>query len=463
MNAQVKRLLPVTFSIAIPIALQSLVGFAVNMMDTVMLGQLGDVMLSASSLANQVFFIVSLAIGGIASGANVLVAQAWGKHDIQKIHRVLAYTYRMALGLVLVVSALALIFPRPIMSIFTTDAEVITQGTVYLKIIAWSYLFYGLTAVTTGVLRAVHTVKIAMFGSALAMVVNVFLNWVLIFGKLGAPKMGIAGAALATLIARICEFLLILWFVYRKEDKIGIRIRKLIPTDRSLLKPYLATSMPVIINEVFWALGESVLAMILGRMGTEVVAANSICSVMNQLANVLVQGATAATCVIIGNTIGAGKLDELPVQKRYFQIFAVTMGLLAGLLIFVTRGPIIGFYNVTETTRIYASQLILITAIIQPFQAFQITNMMGVLRGGGDVKFAMMNDLIFLWCVTLPLGFLTGLVLHCPVWLVFCCLRIEKIGKGITSELRLRKGKWVHNMVADSSVSDAPSGEAAAS
>ena len=443
-----KSLLSLTFSIAVPLALQSLIGFAVNMMDTVMLGQMGDTQLSASSQANQIFFIISLAVAGIADGANVLVAQAWGKKDMRKVNSVLAYTYRVGLGFIVLMSLIALIFPTQVMTLYAKDADVIAEGAIYLRIVAWSYLAYGITTITTGVLRAVHTVKIAMIGSAVAMVANVVLNYVLIFGKFGAPKMGIAGAAVATLIARILEVALIIWFVYFKEDKLKIRIKNLVPRDKSVLKPYIKTSAPIIINELFWGIGESLVAVVMGQMGKAVVSANSICGVMNQLASVMIHGITAATCVVIGNTIGASEYDKLPAMKKYFQKLALIMGVIAGVLIFAARAPMISLYNVADVTKEYANQLILITALIQPFQSFQITNMTGILRGGGDTTFAAANDLIFLWLFTVPLGFITGLWLKLPVYVVFICLRLEKIGKAITSEIRLRSGKWIHNMVS---------------
>lgn len=274
-----------------------------------------------------------------------------------------------------------------------------------------------------------------MYGSLISMGLNVLLNWVLIFGKLGFAPMGVKGAAIATVVARIAESIVIVIYLYTKENNLHIRVRTLLQSDRTVLGPFFKTSAPIIINELFWAIGESVIAATMGQMGTEVVSANSICSVMNQMATVFVQGATAATCVIVGNTIGAGKLDELPRQKRFFQTFVLIMGTVAGLVIFFTGDFVISLYDVSAVTRQYASQMILITAVIQPFCAFQITNMMGILRGGGDVRFAMFNDLIFLWCVTIPLGFLGGVVWKLPVWLVFCLMRVEKVGKSITSEL----------------------------
>ncbi len=456
MKTESKTLSSLTLSIAVPIALQSLVGFSVNMMDTVMLGQLGEVELSASSLANQVFFIISLAVGGVADGANVLLSQAWGKKDYGRIHGILGYMYRVAFLFILAVMVLALAAPGPVLSIFSKDMGVIEQGKEYLRIVAVSYLFYGFSAATTGALRAVHTVKIAMAGSILSMVVNVTGNWILIFGNFGAPGLGIKGAAIATVLARFCEMLLILLFLWKREDRLRIRVKKLIHLDRSLADVYFRTSAPVIANELFWSLGESAIAVVLGRMGTQIVAANSICGVMNQLATVFIRGVTAAACVIVGNKVGAGERQVLPELKKYFQRLAVGMGAAASLLIWISYPFVLQFYQVGSDTLAYAQQFTWITAVIQPFQALQITNMMGLLRGGGDVRFAMANDMVFLWGLTVPLGFICGLWLQVPPAVVFMLLRVEKIVKAVTSELRLRSGKWIHDTLTERKTSGPP-------
>ncbi len=433
--------------IAVPVALQSVVAFAVNLADTVMLGQMGEVQLSASALANQVFFIVTLAVGGIASGTSVLTGQAWGRKDTASIHKILAYAYLCGVAFALLASATAIAFPAAVMRAFTNDAAVVAAGAGYLRIVAFTYLLYTVTTVTGGVLQSVHTVRISMLASVAAMAINISLNWVLIFGKLGAPALGIQGAAIATLIARVCEFSIMVWYVRFKEDKLFIRFGKLLPLDKTLAKGYFHTTLPVLANELFWALGEAALAMVLGRMGTEVVAANSICNSAVQIASVLSRGVTTAACVIVANTVGAGKTDELPAQKRYFQRVSVGLGLVAGALVFCCRPLLLALYNVGPVTLAYAGQIILIEAVLQPFRYFQIMNMMGILRGGGDVRFAMLNDLIFLWGFTVPLGFVCGLVLHWPVAAVCVVIKFDQVIKAATSEWRLRGCKWVHNTV----------------
>lgn len=442
------------FSIALPISVQNLINFAVNLMDTVMLGQLGEMPLAASSLANQIFFVVTLVVYGIGGGANVLAAQFWGKNDTVSIHKILTYAYWTAAGFALTVSAAAICIPGVLMRLFTHDKEVIALGTEYLRIVGWSYLLFTITAVTLCILRAVHIVKIAMVLSCASLCVNVALNYVLIFGKFGLPMLGIKGAAIATLCARAVEFLLLLWFLWKKEralclwgyvmERIG-RITERNPKEekysdgQELWKLYLSTSVPVIINELFWALGEAAVSMVLGRMGTEIVSANAIYANISELSGVVVSGMNSAACVIVGNCIGAGAFTELKEHKKLFQKVSVVVGLFGMMIMLICRGFVIDFYKVSDATKIYAGQIMLIGSVVELCRSVQTMNMMGLLRGIGDVKFAMFNDLLFLWGFTIPLGAVAGLVWKWPVAAVYVALKLDQYLKIFTSEYRLRK------------------------
>lgn len=444
-----KERIRLLLGIALPIAMQNLINFAVNLMDTVMLGQLGEVPLAASSLANQVFFIVTLVVYGIGGGANVLAAQFWGKKDKEAIHQILVYTYRMTAAIACVITMAAICFPRQIMRLFTKDAAVITMGADYLRIVAWSYLFFAATTVTLCVLRAVHIVRIAMILLAISLCVNIGLNYVLIFGKCGMPVLGIRGAAIATLCARVVESILLLIYIYKKERKLNLW--RMFSADKNssddrpeLFHIYISTSVPVILNELFWALGEAVVAMILGRMGTEIVSANAIYANISELSGVVVSGMNSAACVLIGNLIGAGNYGQLKKDKRLFQLTSVVVGLLGMIIMLFCRGFIADFYQVTEVTRVYAKQIMLIGAVVELCRSVQTMNMMGILRGGGDVRFAMYNDLIFLWCFTIPLGVIAALVLKWPVMYVYIVLKLDQCLKIFTSAYRLRGKRWIH-------------------
>lgn len=451
----------ILIGMALPITLQNLINFAVNLMDTVMLGQLGEMPLAASSLANQLFFIVTLVVYGIGGGANVLIAQYWGRKELPPIYKTLSYTYAVAIGFAMVMTLLAIGMPQTIMKLFTNDQAVIQKGAEYLQIVGWSYLFFTATTVTLCMLRAVQIVKIAMVLSTVSLVVNVCLNYILIFGKLGMPRLLMEGAAIATLIARITEFVILILYICFKERKINLweyyksQIRKIVKRnvertiydgDRLSWKTFYSTSIPVVMNELLWAVGDAVVAMILGRMGTEVVSANAIYANISELSGVVVSGAYSAASVMIGNVIGQGDFEELAIQKKLFHGISIALGIAGMTIMLVCRGFITDFYNVTSVTKIYVEQIMLVGAFVELCRSIQTMNSMGILRGAGDVKFAMLNDILFLWGFTIPCGIIAGLVFKWPVICVYIVLKLDQFLKIFTSEYRLKGTRWLHRI-----------------
>ena len=446
MNEDMTQLRHNVLSIAVPLALQGALGLLVNLADTIMVGRIGSAALAGVSQANQVFFILAMTIPGVAAGAGVLLSQAWGAGDIDRMHRILAYAYRVAVLFSLFLFLLAALWPRQVMRIYTTDKAAVALGTRYLRIVAWSYLFYTMTTITTGVLRCVQTVRICLYASIVSLLLNIAGNYILIEGHLGAPALGVVGAAIATTTARIGEFIIILIYTWRYEDKLHIRLRYLRKLDPSLARTFYGTAIPVICNEMFWGFGVSAQAVVLGRLGNEVVAANSIAASVTQLSTVIYQGTAAAACILIGNRIGAGQYAAIPVLKKYFQKLALVIGL-SGTVVILALTPFVQtIYHIDQPTYVVTRQLLHVCAFIVPFMAFQFTNMMGMLRGGGDVRFQMTNDLVFLWGLTVPLGFLSAFVLHLPVIGVFLCLKCDQVIKCFTSEWRLRCCAWIHDM-----------------
>lgn len=432
--------------IALPISLQNLITFLVGMMDTVMLGKLGEVELSASSLANQLFFIFMISGFGLANGANILIAQYWGKRDIKTIRRIFAIIYKFSLVLGLLFGLTAFFFPEAVMSIYTKDRAVIEQGVSYLRIVAPCYLFYCITSPTLLMLRSVHTVSIALVVNITSLFVNVFFNWVFIFGNLGAPAMGVAGAAVGTLIARFCEVLMVVIYMAFFEGKVRLSLRELLSFDKSLLPDIRANVLPVTANEVLWSTGASAIAVVVGRMGTAYVAANSISSVLNQLVTVVIFGMASAAAVIIGNTIGQGDMQKTRERAGSFMTLAVIMGVIAGTATFFARPLVLSIYNVSDETKAIAMQIMAAMSIVVFFQSIAATSMMGVLRGGGDARFVMIADVIFLWTMAVPLGSLCGLVLRLPVWLTFFALRVDEVLKCIAAMRRLSGESWMRDV-----------------
>ena len=444
-----KRFYRLLFSIALPIAVQNLITFMVSMVDTLMVGALGEIQLSAVSIANNLFFVLTILMFGLAGGSNIMISQYWGKGNVKTIHKILAIMYRVCLLITGIFIFIALFLPKYFMGIFTTDKAVIDFGASYLRIVCRGYLFYSITNCTIMMLRSVKTVSISIIVYTASLVVNSILNWILIFGNLGAPELGIRGAAIATVCARITEFSIVLVFMFIYERKIGLKLEHLLKLDKEILKDYVGLCTPVLCNELLWAIGASMISVIVGRMGTEVVAANSINGVAHQFVTVFIFGMSNATAVIIGNTIGEGKKEKAKEYAYSIGIFSVVMGCISGLMILLIKPFVVNFYNVSYSTKLIAMEIMTVTSGIIVFQSLASNFMMGVLRGGGDAKFVLINDLIFMWLVAIPGGFFVAFVLELPVALVFLVIKCDEILKSLTSVYRVISGKWVNDVTKD--------------
>ena len=430
-------------NIAIPIALQNLITFSVSMADTVMVGRLGEINLSAVAIANHLQFILMVLIFGVGGGASVMASQYYGKKDIDSIHKVMSIMYRLCIIITIIFILIAIFIPKQFMNIYTTDKEVILQGVKYLKILSISYIFYSLTNCTISVLRSVKTVRISLLVYSISLIVNIFFNYVFIFGKFGIKPMGVQGAAIATVISRFSEFITTLIFIIYFEKKINLKFKYLIKLDSKVIKVFTKTSTPIILNELFWAIGSSMISIIVGRLGREVVAGNSINNVTNQFATLFIFGLSSASSVIIGNTIGKGDYEKAKEYANTICILSFVMGILSGAIILLLRPFIVNLYNVSDYTKYIAKQIMISTAILAIFKSSSSNIMMGVLRGGGDNKFVFITEMIFMWLVSIPLGFYGAFVLKLPVFIVFLIIRSDEILKSIAGLLRVRSGKWI--------------------
>lgn len=433
-------------AITIPIALQNLIGFGVNMMDTVMLGSLGEKQISASALANQPFFVLMLFFFGLSSGASVLTAQYWGRNDTAAISRVFSVAIRASLLFSAVFAFVVITFPAFVMSLFTNDREVIRLGVQFLRIIGFSYLFSAFSTPFLNMIRSVESVRIPLLINFITFIFNTALNWVLIFGKFGFPAMGIRGSATSTLLARMLEFVLACLFAFRFDKRVRMRVRDLFRLDRQLLQDFLHYSLPVIINETLWGMGMTMQSVIIGHIGSQAVAANSIAGVVQKLASVLTFGLANAAAVMVGKEIGAGN------EKRAYSVaqtllwLSVGAGVLASAVILLLRGPAVDIYHVSDEVRMLSRQIMMVFSVIVFFSAFNTSNVVGVLRGGGDTRFAMVLDISCMWLIALPLGALAGLKFHLPFPLVFFILFLDEPVKFFIGILRFRTGKWLRNV-----------------
>lgn len=429
--------------IAVPISAQKLITVSINLMDTVMLSSMGDAQLSASSLAGQFVNLFEICCMGIGMGASVLTARFWGMKDKRSLQKTVTIMLYFCMLFSTLFTAVTLVAPGDIMRIYTPDREIIAYGSDYLRWLLPTYYCMGLSLTCTIVLRSAGEVRLPLVSSIMAFFINIFFNWVFIFGRLGAPRMEISGAALGTLIARAFELIVICGFFFFRDQKIGYRLAALRTDCRDLMGEYLRISIPVLISDSLLAFGNNAVAMVMGRIGRTFVAANSVTTVVQQLSTVLTQGLSNASAIITGHTMGEGNFDKAQRQGYTFLGLGFLIGCIAAVLIMLLRGPIINYYQVTAEAKLIAGELMNAISFIIIFQTMNSILTKGVLRAGGDTKFLMIGDVLFLWVASIPLGALAGLVLKWTPFWIYTMLKIDQIIKCVWCFFRLKSRKWM--------------------
>jgi len=429
--------------IAGPIALQGLITSGVNMMDTLMVGKLGQTELSAVSLANQFITIFHIFCMGIGMGASVLVARYFGMGDRPSLKKTVSIMLRLCFLMAAIFSVITLCFPLSIMRIYTPDPTIIETGAIYLRWSVLAYVFLGLSLTCTIVLRNVGQMALPLITSIGAFMVNVGANYLFIFGKCGLPAMGVAGAAVGTLIARIFEFAMICGYLFFKDRAIAFRLPDLFKPVGVLWKEYIRISIPVLISDAILAFGNNAVAMVIGRLGEDFIAANAVTAVTQQLSSVMIQGFSQSGAIVTGHTLGEGDREKAHRQGYAFLGIGLVFGLIAASLVMLLSGPMIRAYELTTEAQHIARQLMWSISVIIVFQATNSIMTKGVLRGGGDTKMLMLADNIFLWIASVPLGILAGLVFHLPAFWIYFALKIDQVLKAIWCVIRLQSGKWI--------------------
>ena len=428
---------------ALPIAAQQLITVGVNMADNIMLGQLGEAPMSGATLANNFITVFQIMCMGLGMGASVLVSRFYGMKNQTNMKKAVCIMYRLLFLIASIFAVVTFFFPAEIMGIFTSEEEVIKQGTGYLLISIPCYFLNGYAVTTSLILRSVGKATIPLFSSCCSFFINIFFNWVFIFGKLGAPEMGVKGAALGTLIARVVEFTITMGFLLLRDKHIGLRIGDLTISVKELLPEYIRISIPVLISDTLLGLGNSAVAVVMGHIGSTFVSANSITTVVMMLSTVVIQGICQASCTITGITLGEGQIEKAQNQGYTFAALGFIIGGIGAVIILLLSNVIVDAYNITEETRELAVSLMHALAFVIWFQATNSILTKGTLRGGGDTKFLMVADIIFLWIFSIPLGALAGLVLHLPGFWTYILLRIDQFIKCAVCIWRLKSGKWI--------------------
>ena len=444
-----KKFLKSLWILAVPIVIQNFIMSSLNLVDNLMIGNLGEEAIAAVGLANQYFFVFMLCITGITAGASIFMAQYWGKKDTEKIKKVL--------GLALIVGFIASIAfaigafftPKMIMNILSQDINVIELGSKYLKMIAISYLITNITMAYSTVLRSTEQPNIPMFASILGVLINAFLNWVFIFGNLGAKEMGVEGAALATMIARFVEMGYIIFMVYVKKNIISASIKELLSFDMEFVKVYFKTSWSVIANEIIWSLGMMAYSISYARIGTQAVAAMQIATTVINLFMVIGIGIAVAACIMIGNKIGADKEDEAKDYAMKIGVLSPVVGVIIGIGLWIFAPLAVTLFNISTETAKETIKVLRLIAIFTPIRTFNVVMIIGVLRGGGDTMFSMIVQIGTIWLYSVPGAFIGATVLKLPLIGVYFIICIEEFIKLFFEIYRLKSGKWIKNVIKD--------------
>ncbi|WP_352418346.1 MATE family efflux transporter [Proteiniborus sp.] len=435
-------------NIALPITLQNLIMSSVNMVDTLMITQLGDANIAAVGLANQVFFFFSLILFGVNSGSSIFVAQFWGKKDVKNIRRILGLALLICGTISIIFTIGALFVPELLMRIFTDEKDVVEIGVQYLRVIAISYLATAVSFTFNTALRSVGQAKVPMFVSMVALVINTVFNYFLIFGKFGFPEMGAAGAALATLIARVVEMILILYITYNTRNALAAKLHELIDISKDFVVKYFKTAAPVIINEFFWSLGTVMYSVAYARIGKEATSAVQIANTIQNIFLVLSRGMSNACAVMIGNEIGAGNKEKSIAYARTFIIIGPALGIILGVILF-TSTPLIMtlFNNVSAQVYDYTTKILMVISITMSIKIINGLLVVGIFRSGGDTRFSMFLEMGSVWLVGVPMAFFGALVLKVPVYWVLALVSLEEVVKAAIGIPRLLSNKWVRNVV----------------
>ena len=431
------------FSLMILIALQMLAAFTVNLVDNIMLGTYSETALSGATLVNQLQFILQMVSNGIGMGIVVLSSQYWGQGRIDPIKKIISLGMKVGFAIGLFFTIVAALFPNQILGIFTNDAAVIEEGVRYLHIMCWTYVIFAVSNSLMHAMQSVETAMVGTFMSLSTIVINFCLNYLLIYGHFGAPKLGIRGAAIATLVSRSVELIIILIYVLFIDKKLHTKLKELLQLDATYFKDFVRVALPVTITGALWGVGQAAQAVILGHIGSSVVAANSIAAVVSQLFTVFGFACANVASVMIGKTIGQGRLNMIRSYTKTMQGIFLLLGILTGLMIFLLKDLIIGIYSISDETSRLASQFLIVISITIIGTCYEYPVESGIIAGGGTTKYPALVDNCFIWLFTLPSAFLSAFVFHFPPLVTICFLKADQILKCIPNSIICNRYRWV--------------------
>ena len=434
-------------SLALPVAFQQLIGAGLNMIDVLMVGQLGETAVAGLGLANQIFFLLILFLFGVTSGMSIFTAQYWGKEDVQSIRRVLGICLSIAVFVALVFSLAATLMPETLMRFYTEDQAVIQLGSSYLRIVGLSYIMTAITVSYTAVLRSITLVKLTVLVAVLGLGIKTLVAYFLIFGVAGFPKLGVRGAAIGTAVGWSFECVLIIILVYALKTPLAANPLTFFRFNRPFAASVLKTSMPAALNEVLWSLGFTSYNAVYAHIGTDAIAAVNINATIEELVFVLFMGLGNACAVMIGNKIGAGDKDIAFEYGRRFLILGLTTAVLGGVIVFSMRETVVSLYDISPSAANNLRGLMFVFAISAWLKMLNFILFIGALRAGGDTRYAMFTELFSIWMIGVPAALIGGFVLHLPVYGVYALVLLEEAAKAVIVFRRYLSRNWIHDLV----------------
>jgi putative MATE family efflux protein len=435
--------------LAIPIALQNIITYSVGLADNLMVGSLGELALSGVYVGNQLQGLIHMIVIGLGAAMTILITQYWGKEDKDSVKSIMGIALKASMIAGAIIFGATLLFPEGILRLFTNEEAVIPEALKYLKVIRFSYIIFCITQILISAMRCIERVKIGLYVSLLSFFTNVFLNWVLIFGNLGAPALGVQGAAIATLISRIVEFVVMLIYVRLVENKLNFRFQYLIRTNMLLLKDFFHYGFPVIAGDILWGVNLTVQGAIVGRLGSTALASVSISNTVFQIVSVGVYGVAGASSIVIGQTVGSGDYSKVKEYAKKLQKLFLVIGVISGFVMFISKGYILRLYNISDDTFTMASQFITVLSIMLVGTSYQMSVLTGIVRAGGSIYFVLINDLLHVWLIVIPSALIAAFVFNAPPVVVFACLKCDQILKCIVAVIKVNKFNWIKNLTRE--------------
>ena len=434
------------FRLVLPIAAQNFITSSLNMVGTMMIGQKGETAVAAVGLAGQVFFLLNLVLFGLGSGSAMFTAQLWGKRDVPNIRRVLGFCLSLSLAGAGIFFVLAAFFPTTVLQIYSKDPAVIALGSAYLRVFGWSYFFFAVSFSFALILRSIGDVKLPVAVSITALGLNIILAYGLIFGHFGLPAMGVMGAAVAGLIARVVECVVLIAAAYIRRSPVAAGLGELFRLDASFFTKIFRPVLPVILNELFWSLGITTYNAIYARIGTSAIAAYNIFSTIDLLALVLFFAFTSGTSVMVGNRIGAGEPDLAHKYAGRSLGLVMALAMLTGAFVYFISPHVFALFKVAPLVIDYAHRILLISCSLLWLRSMNAMLVVAIFRAGGDTRFALFLDGMIIWIVGVPMAALGAFVFKFPVYLVYLMAMSEEATKWVLGIRRYFSRKWIHDL-----------------